>query len=64
MENSLWRFANPQLFMRVSGAILPWVAGMAAVGVVLGLVWGFSLRRMIIGKGRASRFSICTCPRR
>lgn len=41
MENSLWRFANPQLFMRVSGAILPWVAGMAAVGVVLGLVWGF-----------------------
>lgn len=41
MEKSLWRFANPQLFMSVSGRVLPWIACLAVAFLVLGLVWGF-----------------------
>lgn len=41
MTNSLWRFANPQLFMALSGRLLPVIAGMAALCLVVGLVWGF-----------------------
>lgn len=38
---SIWEYANPVKFMRVSGAILPWVGAGAAVCTVTGLVWGF-----------------------
>ena len=38
---SLWEYANPVKFMRASGAVLPWVAGGAALCTALGLVWGF-----------------------
>ncbi|TCO70944.1 heme ABC transporter permease [Rhodovulum euryhalinum] len=40
---SLWEYANPQKFMRTSGALLPfvWIATAACLGV--GLVWGFFL---------------------
>ncbi|PZO66030.1 MAG: transcriptional regulator [Paracoccus denitrificans] len=38
---SLWEYANPAKFMRTSGAILPWVAGLTVVTLVGGLVWGF-----------------------
>ena len=41
MEKSLWRFANPQLFMSISGSVLPWVAALAIAFVVVGLAWGF-----------------------
>jgi len=34
------RLANPARFMRVSGTVLPWVAGLAAVVIAVGLVWG------------------------
>jgi len=34
------RLANPARFMRVSGAVLPWVTGLAAVVIAVGLVWG------------------------
>ncbi|GIX13576.1 MAG: transcriptional regulator [Paracoccaceae bacterium] len=40
---SLWEFANPARFMRISGAALPWVAGLAAVILPAGLAWGFFL---------------------
>ena len=39
--SSLWEYANPKRFMALSGQVLPWVAGLAAVTVVTGLVWGF-----------------------
>ncbi len=34
------RFANPTRFMRLSGRILPWAAGLAVVLTLVGLVWG------------------------
>lgn len=37
---SLWRYANPAEFMRVSGAALPWVSAFAATALVVGLGWG------------------------
>lgn len=38
---SLWEFANPVRFMRLSGKVLPWVAGLAAATILTGLIWGF-----------------------
>ena len=40
---SLWEYANPVKFMRLSGAVLPWVTAAAAVTLVGGLIWGFSV---------------------
>lgn len=40
---SLWEYANPKKFMQISAALLPWVAGLSAVCLVVGLVWGFFL---------------------
>ncbi len=37
---SIWRYANPAEFMRLSGAILPWAAGLAALLIVGGATWG------------------------
>ena len=36
---SIWRYANPAEFMRVSGAALPWVAGLAIASMATGLIW-------------------------
>lgn len=38
---SIWEYANPVKFMRISGAALPWVSWGAAIFVVIGLIWGF-----------------------
>ncbi len=38
---SIWDYANPRRFMDVSAAVLPWIAGAAAVTLVTGLTWGF-----------------------
>ena len=40
---SLWEYANPVKFMKVSGWLLPVTAVLAAVSVVIGLIWGFFL---------------------
>ena len=37
---SLHRFANPGRFLRLSGAVLPWLAAGGAVFLAIGLVWG------------------------
>jgi heme exporter protein C len=37
---SIWRFANPTQFMRLSAAILPWASGVALVTLIGGMVWG------------------------
>ncbi|RNF35651.1 heme ABC transporter permease CcmC [Paracoccus methylarcula] len=38
---SIWEYANPVKFMRVSGAALPWLAIAAAVCTLGGIAWGF-----------------------
>ena len=37
----MFRYANPAIFMRLSGALLPWVSGAAAVALAAGLWLGF-----------------------
>jgi heme exporter protein C len=39
-DRSLHRFANPGYFLRVSGAVLPWLAVSGFILTVAGLVWG------------------------
>lgn len=36
---SIWRYANPAEFMRVSGAALPWVAVGACASMAAGVAW-------------------------
>lgn len=38
---SMWEYANPKKFMQTSGAVLPWVSGLAAICLITGLIWGF-----------------------
>lgn len=38
---SIWDYANPVKFMGLSGRLLPWVAGGAAICTLGGLAWGF-----------------------
>ncbi len=38
---SLWEYANPRRFLSVSGRALPWLSGLAAACLVVGLTWGF-----------------------
>ena len=40
---SLWEYANPVKFLRLSERVLPWCWAGAAVFLVVGLVWGFFL---------------------
>ena len=40
---SIWEYANPVKFMKTSSLILPWVTGLAAVCLAVGLYWGFFL---------------------
>lgn len=36
----MWSLANPHRFMAFSGPLLPWVGGLAAVLLTVGVVWG------------------------
>ena len=38
---SLWRYANPVEFMRLSGRMLPTLVGLTVFCLAIGLVWGF-----------------------
>ncbi|MEM8581984.1 MAG: heme ABC transporter permease [Pseudomonadota bacterium] len=38
---SIWEYANPKKFMETSSKVLPWVIGLAAACLILGLAWGF-----------------------
>ncbi|MCR9089428.1 MAG: heme ABC transporter permease [Rhodobacteraceae bacterium] len=41
--SSMWEYANPKRFMQLSGTVLPWVSGLAALCLIVGLYWGFFL---------------------
>jgi len=38
---SIWEFANPVRFMRLSGKVLPYISVLAALFIMTGLTWGF-----------------------
>ncbi|QUJ77297.1 heme ABC transporter permease [Sulfitobacter albidus] len=38
---SIWEYANPVRFLALSAKVQPYAWGLAAVGIVVGLVWGF-----------------------
>ena len=38
---SLWEYANPRRFMRLTDVVLPWSAAGAALLMAVGLIWGF-----------------------
>ena len=39
--SSFWEFANPRRFMGISQSLSPWLFALAALCLVVGLVWGF-----------------------
>jgi heme exporter protein C len=38
---SIWKYANPQLFMSWTGKALPYIATLAVITTMTGLIWGF-----------------------
>ncbi|MPQ93767.1 heme exporter protein C [Thioclava sp. ES.031] len=38
---SIWEYANPVKFMKTTDKILPWTVGIAAITLIVGLVWGY-----------------------
>ncbi|MDO6726777.1 MAG: heme ABC transporter permease [Cognatishimia sp.] len=38
---SIWEYANPVKFMRLTDRVLPWVSVLAGITLAVGLVWGF-----------------------
>ena len=38
---SLWEYANPKKFIATTDAVLPWFAGLTAIAMGAGLIWGF-----------------------
>jgi heme exporter protein C len=40
---SLWEYANPVRFMRLTERVLPWVTALTVLCLVAGLAWGFFL---------------------
>jgi heme exporter protein C len=40
---SIWEYANPKKFIATTTPLIPWAFGLAALCLVVGLVWGFYL---------------------
>ena len=38
---SIWKYANPKKFIATADRLLPWTAGLAAICLCVGLIWGF-----------------------
>ena len=38
---SIWEYANPVKFLKLSDKVLPFFAGFSIIGLVIGLFWGF-----------------------
>lgn len=52
---SIWRYANPAEFMRLSGAALPWTAVGGALVLGVGVVWGLFLTPTHSEQGESAR---------
>ena len=38
---SLWEYANPVKFLKLSDKVLPFFVGFSIIGLSIGLFWGF-----------------------
>ena len=38
---SIWEYANPVKFLKLSDKVLPFFAGFSIIGLAIGLLWGF-----------------------
>ena len=47
---SIWEYANPVKFLKLSDKVLPFFAGFSIIGLAIGLFGGSFLRLMIIGR--------------
>ena len=56
------RLANPARFMRVSGAVLPWVGGLTAAVLALGLAWTLLLAPPDYQQGESVRIMFIHVP--
>jgi heme exporter protein C len=56
------RLANPARFMRVSGAILPWLGGLTAAALAVGLVWALLLAPPDYQQGESVRIMFIHVP--
>ncbi|MEM8752530.1 MAG: heme ABC transporter permease [Pseudomonadota bacterium] len=52
---SIWRYANPAEFMRVSGAALPWAAAGGVLALAVGVFWGLFLTPTHYEQGESAR---------
>ncbi|MFN3614202.1 MAG: heme ABC transporter permease [Rubrimonas sp.] len=59
---SIWRYANPAEFMRLSGAILPWAGGVAAAGLAVGLAWALMFAPADYQQGETVRIMFIHVP--
>ena len=59
---SLHRFANPGRFLRLSGAVLPWLAATGAGLTAVGLIWGLFLAPADWQQGDAVRIMYVHVP--
>lgn len=60
--SGLHRFANPGRFLRLSGAVLPWLAAAAILLGVAGLVWGAFFAPADWQQGQAARIMYVHVP--
>jgi len=58
----LTRLANPARFMRVSGAMLPWLGGLTVAVLALGLVWALLLAPPDYQQGESVRIMFIHVP--
>ena len=59
---SLHKFANPARFVRMSSALLPWMAGLATVLIVVGLYLGFFIAPADYQQGESVRIIFVHVP--
>lgn len=52
---SIWRYANPAEFMRISGYVTPVAAVVGVIALVIGVGWGLFLTPVVEGQGQSGR---------
>ncbi len=63
MQNmSLHKFANPARFMRLSSAVFPWLAGVTAALLGVGLIWGLFIAPADYQQGETVRIMFVHVP--